>query len=230
VRATYGSLNKQAVGLTGRAIYGAFIAHGSHLLLFKITEPRLREKGDSDMSKFELKPEESVLVLIDFQERLIPAVDQRDKVIKNANLLIQLADKLNVPVIITEQYPQGLGRTVPEINENLAGCKLVEKVKFSAMVPELQEVLGALGRKKIAIAGTETHICVFQTVRDLVEAGFTVHVVQDAVGSRFEENYQSGLELMRDLGAVITNTETVIFDMLKVAGTPVFREMSKLLK
>lgn len=182
------------------------------------------------MSKFELKPEESVLVLIDFQERLIPAVAQRDKVIKNANLLIQLANKLNVPVIITEQYPQGLGRTVPEINENLAGCKLVEKVKFSAMVPELQEVLGALGRKKIVIAGTETHICVFQTVRDLVEAGFTVHVVQDAVGSRFEENYQSGLELMRDLGAVITNTETVIFDMLKVAGTPVFREMSKLLK
>lgn len=182
------------------------------------------------MARFNLQAEESLLLVIDFQEKLMPAIDKRERIIHNTGLLLKLADKLSIPVIVTEQYPQGLGPTVPEIKEHLNDYQLVEKTTFSAMIPVFEEKLTALGRKQIIVTGVETHVCVFQTVRDLVAAGYEVYLVEDAVGSRFKVNYKSGREMMRDLGAIITNTETVIFDILKIAGTPEFREMSKLLK
>ena len=182
------------------------------------------------MKRFVLSSEETVLLVIDLQERLMRAVDRAEKVLHNAGLLLRLAGLMKIPVIVTEQYPQGLGMTVPEIKEVLPEHVLIEKKLFSAFVPELEQKLKDLNRPKIVVTGTETHVCVFQTVRDLVAAGYEVYVVQDGVGSRFKENYESGLELMRDLGAIITNTETVIFDLLKVAEGPVFKEMSRLLK
>jgi len=194
--------------------------------LTKLTE---EEKGDN-MGKFKLTAKESLMLVVDFQEKLMPAIDRREKIIHNAGLLLRLARLLSIPVILTEQYPQGLGVTVPEIKEVLPEYAPVEKRLFSAFIPEVEQKLKELNRSQIIVTGTETHVCVFQTVRDLVAAGYEVYLVRDAVGSRFKENYQSGLELMRDLGAIITNTETVIFDLLQVAEGPAFKEMSKLLK
>ncbi len=179
-------------------------------------------------AKYELNKDDTILVVIDVQEKLMKAMSQSEKVYKNTNLLLTAAKTMNIPVIITEQYPHGLGSTVDEIKDNLPEHKYIEKVKFSAF-EGLQEFLDG-SRKTVLITGSETHICVYQTTRDLVKAGYNVHVVKDAVCSRFKENHQSGLQLMNDLGAVITNTETILFDLLKEAGGPAFKVISPLLK
>lgn len=179
--------------------------------------------------KYRLDAADTVLVIIDLQDKLMKAMDQREKVYKNTNLLLRLADIMDIPVIVTEQYPRGLGETVPEIKNNLKGYEYLDKMDFSA-INGLMGILSTLDRQTILVTGSETHVCVFQTTRDLVENGCNVHVVKDAVCSRFEENYLNGLELMREAGAVITNTETVLFDLLKVAGSPAFKIMSPLLK
>lgn len=180
------------------------------------------------MNKYHVNKEDAVLVIIDIQERLMSAMAKRDQVYKNTALLIETAKQLGIPVIVSEQYPRGLGPTAAEIKDHLEEYQHIEKISFSIgekllniMPPE---------RKTMIITGTETHVCVFQTVRDMVAAGYNVHVAKDAVCSRFEINYNSGLELMRDLGAVITNTETVVFDLLKISGTPEFKSISPLLK
>lgn len=178
---------------------------------------------------YKLNKDDTILVVIDFQEKLMKAMSKSDKVYKNTNLLLTAAEQMGIPVIVTEQYPRGLGGTVAEIKEHLPDCKYVEKMKFSAF-EGLQVFLGNSSRKTLLITGSETHVCVFQTTRDLVEAGYNVHVVKDAVCSRFKENYLNGLELMKDVGAVITNTETVLFDLMKVAGSPEFKIISPLLK
>lgn len=180
------------------------------------------------MSKYCINKENAVLVIIDVQERLMNAMPDRDKVYKNIQILIDAAKQLGIPVIVTEQYPRGLGATVAPIKEHLEDYQYVEKVSFSAG----EALLSMLSdeHKTFIITGTETHVCVFQTVRDLVEAGYNVHLVKDAICSRFEINNQSGLDLMRDLGAVITNTETVVFDLLKLAGTSDFKAISPLIK
>ncbi|WP_054694621.1 hydrolase [Syntrophomonas palmitatica] len=182
------------------------------------------------MNKFKVIAEDAVLVIIDLQERLLKAMKDRERVINNTKLLIATAKQFNIPVIVTEQYPRGLGATVPEIKDELKDYYYFEKVQFSACIDELFKVLTDIKRQTYIVAGTETHVCVFQTVRDLVEAGYKVQVVNDAVCSRFDENYHNGLELMRDLGAVVTNTETVVFDLLKCAGTPEFKAISPLVK
>jgi Amidases related to nicotinamidase len=179
-------------------------------------------------TNFELNKDDTVLVIIDLQEKLMKAMSQSEKVYKNTNLLLTAAKAMDIPVIVTEQYPRGLGSTVDEIQANLPEHKYMDKVTFSAF-EGLKELLDE-GRRNVLITGSETHICVFQTTRDLVKAGYNVHVVKDAVCSRFKENHQSGLQLMKDVGAVITNTETVLFDLIKVAGSPAFKIISPLLK
>lgn len=182
------------------------------------------------MNKLRMIPEEMVLLVIDLQERLLAAMDHKDLVVRNTNILLKLAELYKIPVIVTEQYPKGLGRTVPEIAEKLCDHTLIEKTRFSALVPELKEKLAALNRRRILVVGTETHVCVYQTVRDLLQEEYVVHVAKDAVCSRFTLNHENGLDLMREAGAVITNTETVVFDVLKEAGTTEFKTMSALVK
>ncbi|MDD4803201.1 MAG: isochorismatase family protein [Syntrophomonas sp.] len=181
------------------------------------------------MLNYRLNQNDTVLIIIDLQDKLMKAMGKKEKIYKNTNLLLALADQMGIPVIVTEQYPKGLGPTVPEIKENLKDYHNIEKIEFSAY-SGLEPVLSALGRKKVLITGSETHVCVFQTTRDLLANGFQVQVVKDAVCSRFKENYLNGLELMKDMGAVISNTETIIFDLLKVSGTPQFKAISPLLK
>lgn len=182
------------------------------------------------MNKFYIDKDDAILVIIDLQERLMQAMKNRDKVYKNTNLLLSAAYQLGIPVLVTEQYPKGLGATVPEIKSNLKEYRYIEKISFNACGDKMISFLNSSDRHTVIMTGSETHVCVFQTVRDLIIRGYQVHVVRDAVCSRFDENHENGLALMRDLGAVITNAETVVFDLLKVAGTPEFKAISPLVK
>lgn len=182
------------------------------------------------MDKFTLIQEESALIVIDIQERLVAAMSNAQEVIQNTNTLLSVANKLGIPTIITEQYPKGLGKTVPEIQCNINEVSVYEKVTFSGCTDEVINTLKQSEKKKIIITGMETHVCVFQTVRDLLSHGYQVFVVGDAVCSRTKENSLNSLSQMSAMGAVVSNTETVLFDLLKMAGTQSFRELSKLVK
>lgn len=184
-----------------------------------------------EMGKFRLDRLDTLLLIIDLQDKLLKAMKYRDAVVKNTNLLLKLASETGLPVLVTEQNPQGLGKTVPELVENFPeGTAVIEKMSFTACTQDTKKALFGFDRPKIIVTGCETHVCVYQTVRDLLDDGYTVHVVEDAVCSRFKQNYRSGLELMKQMGAVITNTESIFFDILKVAGTPEFKALSPLLK
>lgn len=180
--------------------------------------------------KYKLNTDDTVLMIIDLQEKLMNAMKDKERVYKNSNILLKAAKQLNIPVILTEQYPKGLGITVDEIKNNLPKHFYLDKITFSACGDNLNSELSRLGRKNIIVTGSETHICVFQTVRDLLALGYNIHLAKDAVCSRTDENYNNALELMREMGAVITNTETILFDLLKLAGTPDFKVISPLIK
>lgn len=191
---------------------------------------RINYLGGLVMDKFTLRKEDSLLLIIDIQERLAPAMKYQEKVIKNTNVLISTANKMDIPIFVTEQYPKGLGPTVSEIKDGLENAEKFEKILFSASTDEFIDALDKKDRKNIIIVGMETHVCVYQTVRDLLNMGYHVFVAGDGVSSRFEENYRNGLDLMDKMGAVITNTESILFDLLKKAGTSEFKTLSKLIK
>ncbi|NLB51059.1 MAG: isochorismatase family protein [Clostridiaceae bacterium] len=182
------------------------------------------------MEKYSLNREETLLMIIDIQDRLVPVMGDKDQVIHYSKILLQAAEEMNFPVLVTEQYPKGLGRTVPELLELVGEEQIFVKNSFTACTDQVKEELVRQGRKKILIAGMETHVCVFQTARDLLAAGYQVFLASDAVTSRARFNYLNGLDLIQSMGAVITNTETAIFDLLKVSGTPEFKAMSALIK
>lgn len=182
------------------------------------------------MDKYYVNKDEAILFIVDIQEKLARVMEQQDFVINNNGILIQAARTLHFPLLATEQYPKGLGRTVPQLFEHLHEDEIFEKMRFTAYTDDVAQRLKSHGKMKIILTGMETHVCVLQTTRDLLAAGYQVFVVADAITSRTEKNYQNGLDLMRQMGAVITNTETVLFDLLKVAGTPEFKALSPLIK
>lgn len=182
------------------------------------------------MDKYTLNREDTVLFVIDIQEKLVPVMKYKDQVINNNKILINGAKEMNFPVIATEQYPKGLGSTVPELLSLMNESNIFAKNSFTAYTDEVKDALGALGKKKVLVTGMETHVCVFQTVRDLIKDGYQVFLVKDGVASRSKSNYLNALDLIKSLGAVITNTETAVFDLLKVSGTPEFKIMSKMIK
>lgn len=182
------------------------------------------------MEKFIINREDCVLLIIDIQERLAKVMDDKDKVVKNTSILLEASAILNIPVIITEQYPKGLGSTLEEIKDIRQGVKIFEKNSFTAYTEDVKKELESLGKKKIIITGMETHVCVLQTSRDLILSGYDIHIAKDAVASRTRDNYENALELMREMGGVISNTETLVFDLLKKSGTPEFKSISKLIK
>lgn len=183
------------------------------------------------LENYFLDREDTVLLIIDVQERLVPAIWEKDRVLKNCGHLIELAKMIKVPVLVTEQYPKGLGKTVYELQSALPEYKPIEKTAFNCC-GELAFLaqLGSTNRKKIVVTGMETHVCVLQTVTSLLNEGFTPHVVKDAVSSRTEANWNTGLEFLRDAGAVVSCTETVLFQLLKVAGTEEFKKISQRIK
>ena len=175
--------------------------------------------------------ENAVLVVIDIQEKLYPHVENRKDMRKNVVKLIRFCRALGIPIILSEQYPKGLGPTIDELKEVLDKYEPESKTSFSCCgIPEFEEKLKASGRKLAIITGIETHVCVFQTTRDLLEKGYGVHVLADAVSSRSKTDKKIGLKRMMGLGAVISSTEMFMFEVLKEAGTPEFKKVAPLLK
>jgi nicotinamidase-related amidase len=180
-------------------------------------------------------PSSSVLVLVDVQERLVPAMAPAAmaEVMRALEILLGAARELAVPVLATEQYPRGLGPTAGPVRERLEGLGVrpIAKSTFSALgEPAFAEALGALGRRHVVVAGVEAHVCVALTVRDLAAAGREVLVPFDAVASRRDDHRRAGLGLCERAGAVLTTSETVAFDWLGAAGTDAFRAVSKLVR
>lgn len=184
------------------------------------------------MERFILNKDDSLLIIVDIQERLAAVMEERDRVIANTLHLVEASRLLKIPVIITEQYPKGLGPTVKEISEGLKDFyRPIEKMTFSCCREDaFVNSLKGIGRKKVVLCGMETHVCVLQTCIDLLGKGYNVHVVRDAVCSRTEDNYITGIDFMRFAGAVITCTETVLFQLLERAGTEEFKAISKRIK
>lgn len=183
--------------------------------------------------KYFLDAENSLLVIIDVQERLCKAMDEQalQSLIDNTNILIDAAAELSVPTLVTEQYVKGLGATHSGLCERLGESPRFEKMSFSCCGSEaFTDSIRSSGRRQIIISGMETHVCVLQTALELLDAGYTVHLVQDAVVSRASQNRATALAVMQQAGAVITCTESVMFQWLKVAGTESFKKLSKLVK
>jgi len=176
----------------------------------------------------------SLFLIIDIQRNLAAAMDKDvfHKVENNVRLLIATCNILKVPVFLTEQYHKGLGPTVDPIVKDLGPLyKPMEKVIFSACgEPAFCNDFKPMERKYVFIAGIEAHVCVLQTALDMIANGFHVHVVRDAMCSRYKEDWKNALGYMRDAGAVITTTETVAFQLLQKAGTPEFKAVSPLFK
>lgn len=182
------------------------------------------------MEKYYLNKDEAVLLIIDIQERMLPVIDKVDKVLQKNEVLIEAAKLLGVPIIVTEHNAEGLGHTVDLLSHKMTEAKVFHKTTFSACNKEFITYLKEIKRNKIIVTGTETHVCVFQTVRSLLDNGFSVFLVADAVGSRTEKNLANAVSQMKDMGAVVTNTETSVFDLLKESGTPEFKALLKLIK
>jgi nicotinamidase-related amidase len=173
----------------------------------------------------------SALLLVDIQERLLPAISGKEQLLQNALRLAQSAALLHLPVFVTEQYPKGLGPTVPDLARAVAGFRPIEKLSFSAWeAPGLPEALRAKAISEIVLCGIEAHVCVAQTCLDLLDAGSRAFVVADAVSSRTEENRRIGLERMRAAGAILVSTEMILFELLERAGTQEFKQVQRLIK
>ena len=186
----------------------------------------------NDLGKFKLDAEKAVLVVIDVQERLVPAMPE-DIYLRLRNtvaMLVEVAGLLGIPVVTTEQYPKGIGHTVPEL---AAACNetVIEKVSFGCCgEPTFLKALKNTGRTQVLITGMEAHVCVYQTVLGLLEAGYYVHLIRDAICSRNKTDYLAGVANAGLAGAVVTTAETVMFQMLQESTHEQFRAVSKLVK
>lgn len=172
----------------------------------------------------------AAVLAVDIQERLAAVTWGYERLEKYAKAMILAARELGLPVLATEQYPKGIGPTMPAIRELLPSAPIA-KVHFSCCADAtFAKALAETGRKQVIVVGMETHVCVFQTVRDLMAQGCEVHVCADAVSSRTEEHRRVALELMRQGGVFVTSTETAIFDLLHQAGTAEFKRVSAFVK
>lgn len=180
---------------------------------------------------YRILPANTQAILIDVQEKLTPHIDNYQIVVDNCVKLITGLKLLGVPLIANEQYPKGLGHTVPAIKDALGDTPIFEKVTFSGCDDEATRLaLEQAGKKCVIVFGIETHVCVLQTVMDLLDKGFVPVVVVDAVGSRTHQNKQIALERMSQAGAVIASVEMVLFELCRSAKNLVFKEISKLVK
>jgi nicotinamidase-related amidase len=186
----------------------------------------------NELGKFKLEADKAVLIVIDVQARLVPSMPQdvylrlRDTI----SMLVNGVGLLGVPVVTTEQYPQGIGHTVPELAD---ACKeaLIEKVSFGCCgEPDFLAALKKLGRSQVIITGMEAHVCVYQTVLGLLEEGYNVHLVRDAICSRNKIDYLTAVAGADKAGAVVTSAETVLFQMMQKSTHEQFRAVSKLVK
>jgi nicotinamidase-related amidase len=175
--------------------------------------------------------EDSTLVLIDPQEKLVRMIHNREEVEKNIEMLLSFASIYSLPIVLTEHYPKGLGFTVENVKGRLPQYEPVVKRIFSCFgVPEFEQALEAAGRKRLLVCGIETHICVGQTVLDALHRGYQVLVLADAVGTRFEKDHSIGLDRIRQAGAVVSTTEAVMYEIAQRAEGDEFKRLLDLVK
>jgi isochorismate hydrolase len=178
-----------------------------------------------------LEVNQAVLVIIDVQEKLARVIHEKEVLVSNLQKLVKGMTVLEVPIIITEQYPQGLGPTVTEIISLLPDVSPISKTVFSCWNEEkFVTMLKALHRTQVLVSGIEGHICVYQTTFDLVANGFEAYAVTDTISSRTPENRQLSFEMMKQAGARLTGTEAVLFELLKVAQGEKFKKISQIVK
>jgi nicotinamidase-related amidase len=187
----------------------------------------------TEMARRILEPEQCALIVVDIQEKLLPPIWERERLVRNAQLLIRLASILKIPALVTTQYTKGLGNTVPEIAGLLPESPAIDKLMFScfgsdAFCSLLKRLPGQ--RTTVLLCGMETHICVMQTALGALREGYLVHVASDAVSSRTELNWRIGLERMRAAGAILSSTEMMIYELLRSSGAPAFKELLPYLK
>jgi len=180
-----------------------------------------------------LERETAALLVLDLQAKLVPAMFDAQVVIRNARILLRLAELLQIPRVLTAQYVKGLGPVVPEILEAAPGSAPIEKTSFGSFgEPDFlrQLKLRTPNARSLLIAGVESHICVMQTALGAMEAGYLVHVAADATSSRTKENWEIGLNRMERAGAVISSTEMMVYELLGRSATPEFKAILPLLK
>lgn len=175
--------------------------------------------------------ENTAALFIDFQERLVPAIANNEEIVAKSAILAKGLCEVGVPFAVTQQYTKGLGETVPEMKEAFGEFAPIEKTSFSAMgCEEFVAWVKAQGKKTILVCGVEAHICVLQSIMDLVKEGYDVLIVADCVGSRTEQNKEYGIQRAVQEGAFVTTCEAALFELVTGAGTPHFKVISKLVK
>ena len=199
-----------------------------------ITSP---ETDYAEMARRPLEAEHCALIVVDMQEKLLPPIWEKERLVRNIQLLIRLAGILKIPALVTTQYAKGLGNTVPEIASLLPASPPssppIDKLMFSCFGSDvfctlLKRLPGQ--RTTVLLCGMETHICVMQTALGALREGYLVHVASVAVSSRTELNWRIGLDRMRAAGAILSSTEMMIYELLRSSGAPAFRELLPYLK
>ena len=178
-----------------------------------------------------IKKEDSALVLIDIQERLLPHMYEYEILEKNCNTLISGMQILNIPMLVTELYSKGIGRTIESVRNALGDFELIEKMSFSCCgESSFLHSLEKLSKKNVILCGIESHVCVLQTALDLYERGFQPVLIADCVSSRKLNDKTHAIERMRQTGLIISTYESILFELCQVAGTEQFKAISKLVK
>jgi nicotinamidase-related amidase len=178
-----------------------------------------------------LQIDNTFLLLIDMQDKLYRAMHDKEDLLENVRKLIMGIKAFGIPIVMSEQYPEGIGKTIPEVAELLPDTPGIRKLSFSCCADrECNAAMAVTERNQALIAGIEAHVCVYQTAMDLLDGGYEVQVVADAVSSRSSRNRDIGLQKMRDAGVVITSVEIALFELLRTAESGKFREISKILK
>jgi nicotinamidase-related amidase len=191
------------------------------------------ETDYAEMARRPLEAEQCALIVVDMQKKLLPPIWEKERLVRNVQLLIRLAGILKIPSIVTTQYAKGLGETVPDIAGLLPDTPSIDKLMFScfgsdAFCSTLKRLPGQ--RTTVLLCGMETHICVMQTALGALREGYLVHVASDAVGSRTELNWRIGLERMRASGAILSSAEMMLYELLRSSGAPAFKELLPYLK
>jgi nicotinamidase-related amidase len=188
----------------------------------------LPSESYDEMARRPLEAEQCALIVVDMQEKLLPPIWEKERLVKNIQLLIRLAGIMKIPALLTTQYAKGLGNTVPAVAEMLPNTQAIDKLMFScfgsdAFCSMLKRLPGQ--RTTVLLCGMEAHICVMQTALGALREGYLVHVASDAVSSRTQLNWQIGLDRMRAAGTILSSTEMMLYELMRSSGAPAFKEL-----